>query len=83
VCGASSRRQETVVERFRRDGRWYAGTVTLGDVRFWPGSNPEPDVVIVYQRPAGTQVLPGRMRTSPSSRWSGTPRPNERRAAGL
>jgi hypothetical protein len=58
------RRQETI-ERLRRDGRRFSGSVRLGDVRFWLGSNPELDVAIVYESPAGTHVLPGRMRTSP------------------
>ena len=58
------RRQETI-ERLRRDGRRFPGTVTLGDVRGWLGRNPELDVVIAYESPAGTRVLPGRMRTSP------------------
>jgi hypothetical protein len=57
-------RQETI-ERLRRDGRRFAGSVTLGDVRFWLGSNPELDVVIAYESPAGTHVPPARMRTSP------------------
>ncbi|MGW5194162.1 hypothetical protein ACWEOO_33235 [Kribbella sp. NPDC004138] len=58
------RRQETI-ERLRRDGRRFPGTVTLGDVRVWLGRNPELDVVIAYESPARTRVLPGRMRTSP------------------
>ncbi|WP_350277666.1 hypothetical protein [Kribbella sp. HUAS MG21] len=58
------RRQETI-ERVRRDGRRFTGSVRLGDVRFWLGRNPELDVAIVYHSPSGSHVLPGRMRTSP------------------
>jgi hypothetical protein len=60
-----ARRTQATIERLRRDGRRYAGTVKLGRIVFWLGSNPELDVTIAYDSPAGSHEVRARMRTSP------------------
>jgi hypothetical protein len=60
-----ARRTQATIERLRRDGRRYAGTVRLGRIVFWLGSNPELDVTIAYDSPAGSHEVRARMRTSP------------------
>lgn len=57
------KRQETI-ERLRRDGHRYAGTVRLGDVRFWLHNDPELDVTVTYGSPAGRHEVAARMRSS-------------------
>jgi hypothetical protein len=56
-------RQETI-ERLRRDGHRYAGTVRLGEVSFWLHNDPELDVTITYDSPAGRHEVAARMRSS-------------------
>lgn len=57
------KRQETI-ERLRRDGRRYAGTVRLGEVRVWLHNDPELDVTVTYDSPAGRHEVAARMRSS-------------------
>ncbi|WP_036962265.1 hypothetical protein [Promicromonospora kroppenstedtii] len=58
------RRQETIA-RLRREGQRYAGRLVLGDVRFWLHGDPELDVTVTYDSPAGQHEVAARMRTSP------------------
>lgn len=57
------KRQETI-ERLRRDGHRYAGTVRLGEVKFWLHNDPELDVTVTYDSPAGRHEVAARMRSS-------------------
>ncbi|MFD7158851.1 hypothetical protein ACFV9C_29925 [Kribbella sp. NPDC059898] len=61
---AAGERQATI-ERLRRDGHRYAGTVQLGRIVFWLGQSPELEVTIAYDSPAGAHQIKARMRTSP------------------
>ncbi|HZX02709.1 hypothetical protein [Kribbella sp.] len=60
-----AQQRQATIERLRRDGRRYAGTVRLGGIVFWLGNSPELNVTIAYDSPAGTHELAARMRTSP------------------
>ncbi len=60
-----ARKGQVAIERLRRDGRRYAGTVKLGRIVFWLGNNPELEVTIAYDSPAGSHEIRARMRTSP------------------
>jgi hypothetical protein len=57
------KRQETI-ERLRRDGHRYAGSLRLGAVRFWLHNDPELDVTVMYDSPAGRHEIAARMRSS-------------------
>lgn len=57
------RRQETI-ERLRRDAHRYPGSVRLGVVRFWLHNDPELDVTVTYDSPAGRHQIAARMRSS-------------------
>ncbi|MGW7680161.1 hypothetical protein ACWGID_05440 [Kribbella sp. NPDC054772] len=61
----AARERQTTIERLRRDGHRYAGTVKLGRIVFWLGQSPELDVTIAYDSPAGAHEIKARMRTSP------------------
>ncbi|WP_427895819.1 hypothetical protein ACQHIV_18155 [Kribbella sp. GL6] len=61
----AARERQATIERLRRDGRRYAGTVTLGRIVFWLGQSPELEVTIAYDSPAGAHEIAARMRTSP------------------
>ncbi|MFI6427817.1 hypothetical protein [Promicromonospora sp. NPDC050880] len=56
-------RQETI-ERLRRDSLRYTGRLRLGEVRLWLHNDPELDVTVVYDTPAGRREVTARMRTS-------------------
>ncbi|MGW2091493.1 hypothetical protein [Promicromonospora sukumoe] len=58
------RRQETIA-RLRRDGQRYTGRLMLGRVSHWLHSDPELDVTVTYDSPAGRHSVAARMRTSP------------------
>ena len=60
-----ARQRQLTIERLRRDGRRYAGQVKLGRVVIWLGHDPELEVTIAYDSPAGSHQLQARMRTSP------------------
>ncbi|GAA2813546.1 hypothetical protein [Kribbella solani] len=57
--------RQTTIDRLRRDGRRYGGQVRLGDIVYWLGNNPELNVTIEYDSPAGHHQRRARMRTSP------------------
>lgn len=57
-------RQETIA-RLRRDGQRHTGRLTLGRVSHWLHSDPELDVTVTYDSPAGRHQVAARMRTSP------------------
>lgn len=61
-----ARRCQQTIERLRRDGRRYAGRLRLGGVRFWLHSDPELDVTVAYESPAGRHQVAARMRTTPA-----------------
>ncbi|MGZ0147455.1 hypothetical protein ACXJJ3_10320 [Kribbella sp. WER1] len=61
----AARERQATIERLRRDGRRYGGTVKLGRIVFWFGQSPELEVTIAYDSPAGAHEIPARMRTSP------------------
>ncbi|MFI8523957.1 hypothetical protein ACIGB8_05905 [Promicromonospora sukumoe] len=58
-------RQETIA-RLRREGQRYTGRLTLGRVSHWLHSDPELDVTVTYDSPAGRHEVAARMRTSPN-----------------
>ncbi|WP_157574413.1 hypothetical protein [Jiangella muralis] len=60
-----ARERQQRIERLRRDGRRYAGRLQLGGIRFWLHNDPELDVVVTYDSPAGRHEVPARMRSSP------------------
>ncbi|TDO69168.1 hypothetical protein EV651_101207 [Kribbella sp. VKM Ac-2571] len=60
-----ARQRQLTIERLRRDGRRYAGQVKLGRVVIWLGNDPELQVTIAYDSPAGRHEIQARMRTSP------------------
>ncbi|TDX03354.1 hypothetical protein [Kribbella sp. VKM Ac-2566] len=60
-----ARQRQATIEGLRRDGRQYAGQVKLGRVAIWLGNNPELEVTIAYESPAGSHEVQARMRTSP------------------
>ncbi|WP_147375203.1 hypothetical protein [Jiangella rhizosphaerae] len=60
-----ARERQQCIERLRRDGRRYAGRLQLGDVRFWLHNDPELDVTVAYDSPAGRHEVAARMRSSP------------------
>lgn len=60
-----ARQRQATIERLRRDGRRYAGQVELGRVVIWLGNNPELEVTVTYDSPAGSHRIQARMRTSP------------------
>ncbi|MDX2972779.1 hypothetical protein, partial [Kribbella solani] len=57
--------RQTTIDRLRRDGRRYDGQVRLGDIVYWLGNNPELNVTIEYDSPAGHHQRRARLRTSP------------------
>jgi hypothetical protein len=57
--------RQATIERLRRDGYRCAGWLHLGDVCFWLGNNPELDVTVTCDSPAGKHTVAARMRTSP------------------
>ncbi|HWD77465.1 MAG TPA: hypothetical protein VG497_01230 [Kribbella sp.] len=61
----TARERQLTIERLRRDGHRYTGTVTLGRIVFWLGQSPELEVTIAYDSPAGAHEIAARMRTSP------------------
>jgi hypothetical protein len=60
-----ARKRQSTIERLRRDGHRYAGRLWLGGVRFWLHSDPELDVSVTYESPAGRREVSARMRSSP------------------
>ncbi|MFF0345961.1 hypothetical protein [Kribbella sp. NPDC004875] len=62
---AEARERQATIERLRRDGHRYAGTVKLGRIVFWLGQSPELEVTIAYDSPAGAHEIKARMRTTP------------------
>lgn len=60
-----ARQRQVTIERLRRDGHRYAGQVKLGRIVLWLGNNPELEVTITYDSPAGSHEIRARMRTSP------------------
>lgn len=60
-----ARERQQRIERLRRDGHRYAGRLQLGGVRFWLHNDPELDVTVSYDSPAGRHEVRARMRTSP------------------
>jgi hypothetical protein len=59
-----ARQRQATIERLRRDGHRYTGQVKLGRVVLWLGNNPELEVTIAYDSPAGSHEIQARMRTS-------------------
>lgn len=57
-------RQETI-ERLRREGHRYAGRLQLGRVRIWLHNDPELDVTVTYDSPAGRHGIAARLHSSP------------------
>ncbi|MFE7503740.1 hypothetical protein [Promicromonospora sp. NPDC057488] len=60
-----ARRRQEMIARLRRDGRRYPGRLALGEVSYWLHSDPELDVTVTYDSPAGRHSVAARMRTSP------------------
>ncbi|SED81197.1 hypothetical protein [Jiangella alba] len=60
-----ARERQQRIERLRRDGHRYAGRLRLGDVRVWLHNDPELDVTVSYDSPAGRHEVRARMRSSP------------------